>query len=126
MGTRSGRACRTASRMSSSLNATCVSAFKPRRRQRPVGRRGEPARSIPTTTRLYPSLFRPTTKSKPCNDGPQGGDQENPVENPEDSRPAASRDRKSTRLNSSHSQISYAVFCLKKKKQKKNVYNMYI
>src|SRR5438270_10073051 len=29
-----------------------------------------------------------------------------------------SRDRKSTRLNSSHSQISYAVFCLKKKKNK--------
>src|SRR2546430_3801696 len=28
----------------------------------------------------------------------------------------ASPDRKSTRLNSSHSQISYAVFCLKKKK----------
>src|SRR2546427_6445540 len=28
----------------------------------------------------------------------------------------ASQDRKSTRLNSSHSQISYAVFCLKKKK----------
>src|SRR5688572_31693361 len=43
-------------------------------------------------------------------------------------RPAESRggrtfwdkggDRKSTRLNSSHSQISYAVFCLKKKKKK--------
>src|SRR2546427_5629233 len=31
------------------------------------------------------------------------------------------RDRKSTRLNSSHSQISYAVFCLKKKKKK--IYN---
>src|SRR2546427_5516555 len=29
---------------------------------------------------------------------------------------AGVRDRKSTRLNSSHSQISYAVFCLKKKK----------
>src|SRR2546430_11657723 len=29
---------------------------------------------------------------------------------------AAGRDRKSTRLNSSHSQISYAVFCLKNKK----------
>src|SRR2546430_3904766 len=28
-------------------------------------------------------------------------------------------DRKSTRLNSSHSQISYAVFCLKKKKEAK-------
>src|SRR5205085_8438759 len=31
----------------------------------------------------------------------------------------AGRDRKSIRLNSSHSQISYAVFCLKKKKKKK-------
>src|SRR2546428_3905874 len=31
-------------------------------------------------------------------------------------RPAAIQDRKSTRLNSSHDQISYAVFCLKKKK----------
>src|SRR3989440_12579679 len=30
----------------------------------------------------------------------------------------ATRDRKSTRLNSSHDQISYAVFCLKKKKKK--------
>src|SRR2546430_9119173 len=30
--------------------------------------------------------------------------------------PHEARDRKSTRLNSSHSQISYAVFCLKKKK----------
>src|SRR2546430_7420269 len=30
-------------------------------------------------------------------------------------------DRKSTRLNSSHSQISYAVFCLKKKKTKPNL-----
>src|SRR5688572_32703694 len=29
----------------------------------------------------------------------------------------ATQDRKSTRLNSSHSQISYAVFCLKKKTQ---------
>src|SRR3989475_6843364 len=29
--------------------------------------------------------------------------------------PSGARDRKSTRLNSSHSQISYAVFCLKKK-----------
>src|SRR2546427_7138489 len=30
---------------------------------------------------------------------------------------AGEQDRKSTRLNSSHSQISYAVFCLKKKKR---------
>src|SRR2546427_5287954 len=33
------------------------------------------------------------------------------------------RDRKSTRLNSSHSQISYAVFCLKKKKNKIIIFN---
>src|SRR2546430_829093 len=32
-------------------------------------------------------------------------------------------DRKSTRLNSSHSQISYAVFCLKKKKIRHNLFS---
>src|SRR5262245_65032300 len=35
------------------------------------------------------------------------------------SGPAPARDRKSTRLNSSHLGISYAVFCLKKKKNNK-------
>src|SRR5258708_14644144 len=33
----------------------------------------------------------------------------------------AARDRKSTRLNSSHQIISYAVFCLKKKKKAKHI-----
>src|SRR5688572_32494082 len=37
--------------------------------------------------------------------------------------PLRVKDRKSTRLNSSHSQISYAVFCLKKKKKKKKKKN---
>src|SRR5579859_2383334 len=36
--------------------------------------------------------------------------------------PSTGQDRKSTRLNSSHSQISYAVFCLKKKKKTKNTH----
>src|SRR5688572_32777641 len=36
---------------------------------------------------------------------------------------ASPRDRKSTRLNSSHSQISYAVFCLKKKTIKSGALN---
>src|SRR5436305_13164029 len=43
--------------------------------------------------------------------------------------PSASRDRKSTRLNSSHVRISYAVFCLKKKKKTgpySNTANVYI
>src|SRR5438045_7935815 len=35
------------------------------------------------------------------------------------------RDRKSTRLNSSHLGISYAVFCLKKKKNKKKITTTY-
>src|SRR5438874_9975928 len=35
----------------------------------------------------------------------------------------ALKDRKSTRLNSSHVEISYAVFCLKKKKKKQNKNN---
>src|SRR3712207_7418241 len=35
---------------------------------------------------------------------------------------AALRDRKSTRLNSSHANISYAVFCLKKKKKSSQTY----
>src|SRR5438309_8622182 len=35
---------------------------------------------------------------------------------------AAQSDRKSTRLNSSHSSISYAVFCLKKKKARKRLH----
>src|SRR2546430_17616680 len=40
------------------------------------------------------------------------------VPQPRTSRFPEGGDRKSTRLNSSHSQISYAVFCLKKKKKK--------
>src|SRR3989442_5475292 len=39
-----------------------------------------------------------------------------------DPRGWAATDRKSTRLNSSHVRISYAVFCLKKKKNKENLY----
>src|SRR2546430_4022393 len=40
----------------------------------------------------------------------------------EPEREYAVQDRKSTRLNSSHSQISYAVFCLKKKKYKNSTH----
>src|SRR5207249_5235778 len=40
-----------------------------------------------------------------------------------DEREKNHRDRKSTRLNSSHVSISYAVFCLKKKKNKARIYS---
>src|SRR5215469_18140298 len=39
--------------------------------------------------------------------------------------PARLLDRKSTRLNSSHVEISYAVFCLKKKKNTPHLHNYY-
>src|SRR3712207_7706784 len=38
--------------------------------------------------------------------------------------PGSDRDRKSTRLNSSHANISYAVFCLKKKKNITYIYDL--
>src|SRR3712207_7480401 len=57
--------------------------------------------------------------------GPEAGDRDDPAIDladraqvlPGDVRGLGAGDRKSTRLNSSHANISYAVFCLKKKKQ---------
>src|SRR5438552_18550104 len=52
-----------------------------------------------------------------------GGTDDAPIDHPITdwpyTRPPTFADRKSTRLNSSHQIISYAVFCLKKKKKKK-------
>src|SRR5438477_2055054 len=76
----------------------------------------------------YTTLFR-STQAGSAGEGPQrqgiavtpaGGGRR--VSEPEDSTPRH-LDRKSTRLNSSHMSISYAVFCLKKKKKKKNTKN---
>src|SRR6476620_11933759 len=55
----------------------------------------------------YTTLFRSRRPAAPCRRGAPG------------SRCRRRRDRKSTRLNSSHANISYAVFCLKKKKKTK-------
>src|SRR2546430_16798170 len=57
----------------------------------------------------YTTLFR-------SGDTLHGGAQEVPTRERAVVAGFGSGDRKSTRLNSSHSQISYAVFCLKKKK----------
>src|SRR5258707_5609542 len=61
----------------------------------------------------YTTLFRSpgpaaTFGGRPAAQGARQGDREIPRQ---------LRDRKSTRLNSSHANISYAVFCLKKKKK---------
>src|SRR3712207_8692561 len=73
----------------------------------------------------YTTLFRSARRGR--SRGPGHGDQEQrpgaaqrQVGVPEqrgDQPAAPGRDRKSTRLNSSHANISYAVFCLKKKKK---------
>src|SRR2546430_12642682 len=66
---------------------------------------------VATNSTFYPYIYRLSTRSI-INGYPCGGAGEPCV--PPANLPYL--DRKSTRLNSSHSQISYAVFCLKKKK----------
>src|SRR5688572_32771840 len=60
-----------------------------------------------------------TSRTTPDPDGDAAKDQQ--LQAGIDEALAWVEDRKSTRLNSSHSQISYAVFCLKKKKKQKNL-----
>src|SRR6266850_5509919 len=62
----------------------------------------------------YTTLFRSRQRRQaPISEATEGT---NPAPSPE-------RDRKSTRLNSSHLVISYAVFCLKKKKKKEILFS---
>src|SRR5689334_23410708 len=65
----------------------------------------------------YTTLFR--SRRSPRLRRGEGGSEEPPSRPHPPGEKGALRDRKSTRLNSSHSSISYAVFCLKKKKKKK-------
>src|SRR2546426_2048562 len=74
----------------------------------------------------YTTLFRSATAIQ---EQDQGGEQEGRVDrfrSPAQREPKpdweSRLDRKSTRLNSSHLVISYAVFCLKKKKNKNQSY----
>src|SRR2546428_7468962 len=64
----------------------------------------------------YTTLFR----SQPQG-GSEPGDGEPPPAGAPEENLLESADRKSTRLNSSHDQISYAVFCLKKKIRHVNI-----
>src|SRR2546430_7565181 len=76
----------------------------------------------------YTTLFRshPSQRARPGGDETRLRDAEGVHVQPPVGEPHAhgarveAGDRKSTRLNSSHSQISYAVFCLKKKKKKQS------
>src|SRR5438309_3540240 len=66
----------------------------------------------------YTTLFRSNGKLTLVNVKRYPAEKVNPPEGIK-SADWIKKDRKSTRLNSSHSSISYAVFCLKKKKKKK-------
>src|SRR2546430_11562154 len=68
---------------------------------------------FPYTTLFRSRVFRPRLEDLQL--VPRGRPKAQPGGAREEARGLG--DRKSTRLNSSHSQISYAVFCLKKKKQ---------
>src|SRR5256885_4946933 len=77
----------------------------------------------------YTTLFRSLLDARPqthrADAQPVGGQR---VGGDEVLEPQLGRDRKSTRLNSSHLVISYAVFCLKKKKKQTHYYfcNLYM
>src|SRR5947209_16675167 len=75
---------------------------------------------LPPRSTLFPytTLFRSMitlTPLSPRRRFPRGGTPHRSTF----AQPARGKDRKSTRLNSSHANISYAVFCLKKKNKKK-------
>src|SRR5438445_4051705 len=64
----------------------------------------------------YTTLFRSLLPGERGREGENGGVCDRPPGARRRLGPRGGGDRKSTRLNSSHANISYAVFCLKKKK----------
>src|SRR5258707_9403494 len=70
---------------------------------------------------LHRAVDEPVAHRRVHSDPAHGRDRRAPFprirRDPVGGDPGVSRDRKSTRLNSSHANISYAVFCLKKKKK---------
>src|SRR5688572_32004247 len=75
---------------------------------------------FPYTTLFRSSRIAPSSGDSPSSSFPFGSDQSSYRGRCTSANWTSPSDRKSTRLNSSHSQISYAVFCLKKKKKNKN------
>src|SRR5438034_5874563 len=95
-------------------------------------RSGPPARRQPTVTE-YPSAASRRASSTHCVSDPPSSNncinRSTRVPSLDESAVFSSsfifrKDRKSTRLNSSHTVISYAVFCLKKKKQEKTTHQI--
>src|SRR5438034_5506318 len=75
---------------------------------------------FPYTTLFRSVARRPSTREFGCRANARISQRCQAEPEPPSSLTPPSLDRKSTRLNSSHTVISYAVFCLKKKKKKNN------
>src|SRR5437870_7832069 len=75
------------------------------------------SRGAPAPAMCSERTRRPRSRRRGAPSGPSGSIRRTPD--------STDRDRKSTRLNSSHVAISYAVFCLKKKKKTYNVIHEY-
>src|SRR2546422_6147917 len=69
----------------------------------------------------YTTLFRSVAQAYSFVDEAEKLGRRSSSTTPASTRTWPSRDRKSTRLNSSHGYISYAVFCLKKKKKNQHL-----
>src|SRR2546427_5552846 len=86
---------------------------------------------MPTRSTAWPASRKPSSKSSPTSCSAtwvRPAPAPRPAIEVAQSQQGVStcpQDRKSTRLNSSHSQISYAVFCLKKKKKQKNNHDIH-
>src|SRR3712207_8186240 len=93
---------------------------------------GDPRDLHYSPTRHFPDLGRAGAAAAPGERPPGSfGSEAAPPQAPPPSRPqklfmipSTWADRKSTRLNSSHANISYAVFCLKKKKNNRTLYTL--
>src|SRR5690348_17850152 len=75
----------------------------------------------------YTTLFRSSGIGAGCSRSPRprSSPESSPIRAPRSRKSKRDvRDRKSTRLNSSHPSISYAVFCLKKKKITKQIHHL--
>src|SRR5262245_62305514 len=91
------------------------------------GRRAQWASHLPPSPqRRLEQFFADASQPLPGPHGahspPQSTSLSRPFRTPSPHDGSAHLDRKSTRLNSSHLGISYAVFCLKKKKKKTHIY----
>src|SRR2546429_5991467 len=83
--------------------------------------RAPPSRALLRAARRAGCLAQASAARTPCREQEAQGLEIAPFDSGPRSDPRGRADRKSTRLNSSHGYISYAVFCLKQKNKRVNI-----